>query len=172
MNAKPITPVHPAGSAPDAPLGADAWNTHPFLRDLNPDLLRQVAACAMPTAFKAEELIFREGEMANRFYLVIAGRVQLEAEATDRPGVPVDYIGEGDVLGWSWMFPPYTWNFTARAVVPVRAIFFYGTWLREQCEADSVLGYELMKRTTAVVIRRLQATRQQLVRTAARSVPA
>ena len=72
------------------------------------------------------------------------------------------------MLGWSWLFPPYVWHFTARAVEPVRAIFFYGTWLRERCDADPALGYELMKRTTAVVIRRLQAARQQLVSATAR----
>jgi CRP/FNR family transcriptional regulator, cyclic AMP receptor protein len=67
------------------------------------------------------------------------------------------------VLGWSWLFPPYTWNFTARALTPVRAIFFYGTWLRERCDVEPELGYELMRRTAAVLMRRLQATRQQLI---------
>lgn len=171
MNSKTITQIRPVGAPPETQPWADAWKTHPFLRDLNAGLLTPLASCAMPTEFKAGELIFREGEMANRFYLIIQGQVQLEAEAADRPGVLVDQVGEGDVLGWSWLFPPYTWNFTARAVAPVRAIFFYGTWLREQCDADPMLGYELMKRTTAVVIRRLQATRQQLVQTAARPAP-
>ncbi len=171
MNSKTITQIRPVGVPPENQPWADAWKTHPFLRDLNAGLLTPLAACAMPTEFKAGELIFREGEMANRFYLIVEGRVQLEAEVPDRPGVLVDYIVEGDVLGWSWLFPPYTWNFTARAVEPVRAIFFYGTWLRERCDADPALGYELMKRTTAVVIRRLQAARQQLVLTAARPVP-
>ncbi|MCC6821842.1 MAG: cyclic nucleotide-binding domain-containing protein [Verrucomicrobiota bacterium] len=170
MSTPSSTGMPPDGTPPDSQLGADGWKTHPFLRDLNPGLLTPLAACAMPTVFKAGELIFREGELANRFYLIVAGRVQLEAEATDRPGVLVDYIGPDDVLGWSWLFPPYTWNFTARAVEPVRAIFFYGTWLRERCDADPALGYELMKRTTAVVIRRLQAARQQLVFAAARPV--
>lgn len=165
MKAKTHTRSRPVGASPVKKPSPETWKAHPFLQGLDAGLLAPLAACAMPTEFKAGELIFREGEMANRFYLIIEGRVQLEAEATDRPGVLVDYIGEGDVLGWSWLFPPYTWNFTARAVEQVKAIFFYGTWLREQCEADRVLGYELMKRTTAVVIRRLQAARQQLVRT-------
>jgi len=118
----------------------------------------------MPTGFDAGQLIFREGEIANRFYLILAGQVQLEAEAADRPGVLVEYVGAGDILGWSWLFPPYTWNFTARTVEPVRAIFFYGTWLRDRCEAEPAFGFDLMKRTAAVAIRRLQATRRQLVR--------
>ncbi len=171
MKTKPSTRIHPVGAPPENPSWADAWKAHPFLRDLDTALLTPLAGCAMPVEFKSGELIFREGEMANRFYLIVEGRVQLEAEAADRPGVSVDYIGTGDVLGWSWLFPPYMWNFTARAVEPVRAIFFYGTWLREQYDADPALGYELMKRTTAVVIRRLHAARQQLVLRAARPLP-
>jgi len=116
----------------------------------------------MPVDFKPGDLIFREGEAANRFYLIGEGRVQLGAEALDRPDVLVDYIGEGDVLGWSWLFPPYTWNFTARAVEPVRAVFFYGTWLRDAAEKDHDLGYELTKRIAQVVIQRLQSTRRRL----------
>lgn len=142
------------------------WRTHPFVRGMNADPLATLAACAMPTAFEAEQLIFREGEIANRFYLLLQGRVQLEAEAPDRPAVPVDRLGAGDVLGWSWLFPPYTWNFTARTIEPVKAVFFYGTWLRERSETDPVLGYELMRRTAVVLMRRLQATRQQLVQAA------
>jgi CRP-like cAMP-binding protein len=167
-----MTPLVPSGTPfPDRPAkveGAADWKSHPFLQDLNAEHLATLAECAMPTGFKAEQVIFREGEMANRFYLILEGRVALETEAPDRPPVPVDSVTAGDVLGWSWLFPPYTWNFTARAVGPVRAIFFYGTWLRECCAADPALGYELMRRTAGVVIRRLQATRQQLLRLASR----
>ena len=76
----------------------------------------------------------------------------------------MDQLGAGDVLGWSWLFPPYTWNFSARTLEPVKAVFFYGTWLRERSETDLTLGYELMQRTASVLMRRLQATRQQLVK--------
>ena len=67
------------------------------------------------------------------------------------------------MLGWTWLFPPYYWHFDARAVEPTLAIFFYGTRLREKSEVDAELGYELMKRMVAVIIRRLQATRRQLL---------
>lgn len=150
----------PGGTTPD-------WAAHPFLHTMSSAHLATLAACAMPTQFGAGQLIFRESEIANRFYLIFEGRVQLEAEATDRPGVLVDYVGAGDILGWSWLFPPYTWNFTARTIEPVRAVFFYGTWLRDRCDAEPAFGYDLMKRTAAVAIRRLQATRQQLLRASA-----
>jgi len=139
------------------------WQSHPFVRGVSTASLSVLASCAMPTNFEAGQLIFREGEIANRFYLILSGRVQLEAEAADRPAVEVEQVAAGDVLGWSWLFPPYNWNFTARAIEPVTAVFFYGTWLRERSEKDLELGYELMKRTVGVLIRRLHATRQLLV---------
>jgi CRP-like cAMP-binding protein len=75
----------------------------------------------------------------------------------------VQIIGPGEVLGWSWLFPPYYWQFDTRALEPTTAIFFYGTRLREQCEQDHAFGYEMMKRMTQVVIHRLQAARKQLL---------
>jgi len=136
---------------------------HPLLRGIKPEHLNVLAACAMPAQFKAGELIFREGDPANRFYLLEDGKVSLESHGKDEASVSIQMIGAGDVLGWSWLFPPYYWNFDARTLEPVKAIFFYGTWLREYCEQDHDLGYELMKRMSEVVIRRLQATRQRLL---------
>lgn len=164
MNATPHIPGAQGDNGRAKGVVESDWHSHPFVRGMSADLLLALAACAMPASFEANQLIFREGEIANRFYLLLDGQVQLEAEATDRPGVPVAELQAGDVLGWSWLFPPYTWNFTARTITPVKAVFFYGTWLRERSETDLALGYELMKRTALVLTRRLQATRQQLVR--------
>jgi CRP-like cAMP-binding protein len=136
---------------------------HPLLRGMKPEHVKVLAACAMLVQFKEGEFIFREGDPANRFYLLEEGKVSLEFNAKDEASVTIQTIGVGEVLGWSWLFPPYYWHFDARALEPVKAIFFYGTWLREYCEQDHDLGYELMKRMAEVVIRRLQATRQQLL---------
>ncbi len=135
----------------------------PFLKGLSSKHLQTLADNAMQTQFKAGELIFREGDPANRFYLILSGRVVLESSRKDRPAVRIQTIGAGDVLGWSWLFPPYYWHFDARALEETTAIFFYGTRLREACENDHDLGYELMKRMTSVMLQRLQATRRQLI---------
>jgi len=166
MNSKDPVVVTPTGPVKVSEPEAGDWRSHPFVRGMKSEPLATLAACAMPTSFEANQLVFREGEIANRFYLLLSGRVQLEAEALDRPAVPVERLGAGDVLGWSWLLPPYTWNFTARTIEPVKAVFFYGTWLRERGETDPVLGYELMRRTAVVLMHRLQATRQQLVQAA------
>jgi CRP-like cAMP-binding protein len=136
---------------------------HPFLRGLKPEHLHLLAQNSMRMRYDTGEIIFREGDPANRFYLIERGQVSLESHRQDETPVQVQTIGPGDVLGWSWLFPPYYWHFDARALEPTTAIFFYGTRLREACKEDHDLGYELMKRMTQVVIQRLQATRKQLL---------
>ena len=136
---------------------------HPFLDGMNPTQLALLADCAIPVHFKKGQTILREGELANRFYLIESGKVVLESGEGFGDPVIVETIGAGDLLGWSWMFPPYVWHFTARAAEPTEAIFFYGTILREYCERDHSLGYELFKRITPVMLKRLQAARQKML---------
>jgi CRP/FNR family cyclic AMP-dependent transcriptional regulator len=143
---------------------------HPFLAGMNRTQLALLTDCAIPVHFKKGQVILREGELANRFYLIESGKVVLESGEDFGDPVIVETIGAGDLVGWSWMFPPYVWHFTARAVEPVTAIFFYGTILREYCERDNSLGYELFKRMTPVMIKRLQAARQKLLAVNARRV--
>jgi CRP/FNR family cyclic AMP-dependent transcriptional regulator len=102
------------------------------------------------------QVIFRKGETANRFYLIERGSVALESSTSDDV-VRIDQAGPGDLLGWSWIFPPYVWHFDARAIEPTTAIFLYGTILREYCENDPTLGYELFRGMSEVMMRRLQA---------------
>ena len=141
---------------------------HPFLKGMSVEHLRILADAALRAEFKQGEVIFREGDPANRFYLIEEGRVVLESHKQDRAPVEIQKIGAGDVLGWSWLFPPYYWNFEAKALEATQAIFFYGTRLREKCEEDRAFGYELMKRMSAVMLQRLQATRKRLLESEAR----
>jgi len=136
---------------------------HPFLAGVNRAQLLLLTDCAIAAHFEAGQIIMREGELANRFYLIESGKVVLESGDLLGKPVVVDTIGSGDLLGWSWMFPPYAWHFTARAVEPTEAIFFYGTILREYCERDPSLGYELFKRMAPVMLRRLQAARDKML---------
>ena len=136
---------------------------HPFLVGMNHTQLTLLTDCAVARHFKTGQTILREGEFANGFYLIETGKVALESVAGFGESIPLQIVGAGDLLGWSWMFPPYVWRFTARAVGPIDAIFFYGTTLRKNCEKDHPLGYELLKRTTRVMLRRLQATRDRML---------
>lgn len=136
---------------------------HAFLADLPPSVFRKLADSAMLIRFKAGDRIFEEGDPANRFYLIVRGTVVLGSPAQEGRTVTLQKIGDGDVLGWSWLFPPYSWHFDAWAETDVEAIFFYGTRLREECDTDHDLGYELMKRMSSIVVQRLQVARRKLV---------
>jgi len=139
----------------------------PFLSGLNLQQLQTVGDCAMKSNFAAGELVFREGDPANRFYVILRGSVALESRPKRGKPFRIQKLGPGDVLGWSWLFPPYRWQFDARALEPVRAIFFYGTRLREHCETDPELGRLLLLRMAEVMMKRLQATRRQLAKVSA-----
>lgn len=142
---------------------------HPFLIGLNEHHVRLLADCAVRVVFETDQIIFREGETANRFYLIERGEVVLESTTAAGEAIMIDTIGDGDLLGWSWLFAPYVWRFTARATKPTTAMFFYGTVLREYCEEDHTLGYELLKRMSEVMTRRLQFARGKLLEKSAPS---
>ena len=119
--------------------------------------------CASETKLKTDQVLFREGEPANKFYLIESGRIAIEAHQLANGTALVQTLGPGDVLGWSWLFPPFTWHFQARALEPSPAIVLDGARLLVTAERNREFGYELMKRVAQVVIRRLQATRKQLL---------
>jgi CRP/FNR family transcriptional regulator, cyclic AMP receptor protein len=152
-----------AGKNETMPPLAAAIAAHRFVQGMKPEHLKMLTDVAMFKQFDRDELIFREGEPANRFYLICNGKIALESRGNGESAPLVQFVGEGEVLGWSWLFPPYYWHFDARTVEPTNAIFFYGTRLRGQCEDDPTFGYDLMKRVAAIVIKRLQTTRVQLL---------
>jgi CRP-like cAMP-binding protein len=136
---------------------------HPFLAGMKREQLALLTDCAIPVHFKKGHIMFQEGEMANRFYLIESGKVVLESGIEFGDPMAIEEIGPGDLLGWSWMFPPYVWHFSARAVEATETIFFYGTILREYCERNHSLGYELFKRMSPIMLRRLQAARETML---------
>lgn len=136
---------------------------HRFARGLSDRHLELLTGCASNIRFEASQLVFREGEEANRFYLIRDGKVAVELFASERGPINILTLGEGEVLGWSWLVPPYRWRFDAHAIERTRAIALDGKCLREKSERDHDLGYELLKRITHTMEERLQATRLQLM---------
>ena len=132
----------------------------PFFQGMSAEHLKILGDCAMATKFVPEQIIFKENDLANRFYIIEKGKVALESRTTEGKLVLVETIGVGDALGWSWLFPPYCWHFGARALEDTTAIFFYGTRLRASCDEDPGFGYELVKRMAEVAIRRLESSRR------------
>ncbi len=134
----------------------------PFFKGLNAYQLQLITESALEMNFEPEQSIFEEGSPANRFYLILEGKVVLESEVKERGRIFIRTLGPGDDLGWSWLFPPHYLLFSARALERTRTIFFYGTRLREQCEQDHELGYQLMKRVAEAVVQNLHATQRRI----------
>jgi CRP-like cAMP-binding protein len=135
----------------------------PAFGGLDPQALELIAGCGSNVRFAADEVIWREGDPADTFYVLRHGSVALETFVPARGPVTIETLDPGELLGWSWLFPPYRVQFDARALTAVRATAFDGACLRGKCESDRALGYELMSRFARVVIERLQWTRLRLL---------
>jgi len=134
----------------------------PFFAGLIPRHLDELVESALMMQFEPGQQVFREGEPANRFYLILEGKVALECDGKEGGTISIETLGPGQDLGWSWLLPPHILHFSARAIEPTKLLFFYGVRLREKCEADHDLGYELMKRVGQVFVRRLESTQRKL----------
>ena len=150
------------GGAPWQPLRS-LIAEQPFFKGFNTHHLQLFTDSAREMHFEPGESILEEGSPATRFYLILEGKVVLGAELEDRGIIPVQTLGPGDDLGWSWLFSPHYMHLSARALVPTRTLFFHGTGLLQQCEEDREFGYRLMKRIVEVATYRLRTTQQRLV---------
>jgi CRP-like cAMP-binding protein len=135
---------------------------HPFFAGLDAAQLDLVVGCARNVRFDCDTYLFREGVEATDFYLLRHGRVAIELPVQRRSRV-VSTMGPGEVLGWSWLIPPYHWTFAARAMELTRAIALDGTCLRQKCEADHGLGFELLKRFARDMETRLHGAWLQII---------
>ncbi len=136
---------------------------HPFFEGLEPQYLELLTGCASNVVFKTGDIVFREGEDARQFFVIREGIIRLEIFAPGQGEIPIQTVEGGDIVGWSWLFPPYRWHFTGRATQPLRVIALDGECLRKKCEEDHSLGYEFLKRFSYIMLGRLQATRVQLL---------
>lgn len=136
---------------------------HPFFVDLDDSFTNLLVSCASNVRFKAGAYILREGDAANTFYLIREGKVAVEVLAPQHKPIIVSTLGVGEILGWSWLMPPFRWKFHARAVDDIRAIALDGKCLRTKCEENHDLGYEILKRFGRIMEQRLEATRLQLL---------
>jgi CRP/FNR family cyclic AMP-dependent transcriptional regulator len=135
----------------------------PFFAGLPAEHFKLITGCAKNVHFDAGTYIARESDPADEFFVIRHGQVALQLFAPGKGTVTIATLGDGDVLGWSWLVPPYQWSFDAEAKTLVRAIALDGECLRGKCDDDARLGYELMRRFAVVMVSRLQMTRLQLM---------
>lgn len=136
---------------------------HPFFAGLDEEFVKLISGCARNVRFEAGRYLFHEGDPAKEFYLLRHGRIALELAVPGRGSVTFQTLGEGEIVGLSWLLPPYRWSYDAKALELVRAIGMDAVCLRQKSEADHDLGYEMMKRFMPVLVARLQATRLQIL---------
>ena len=115
--------------------------------DLPEHHLATIAGCAVTAHFEEGEYVFREGGPADTFYVLRSGSIALETYVPGRGAALLMTIHDQDVLGWSWLFPPYRWHFDARALEPVARSLRRRSSLRQKSTDDHELGYELMRRS-------------------------
>ena len=142
---------------------AEYLAAHPFFEGLDNASVEELAGCASNEHIRAGQYLFREGGPADHFYVVMHGRIGLELFSPGRGPQVLDSVGEGEVLDWPWLIPPYRWMSDARAVVPTSVVSLDSACLRRKCEADPRLGYALVQRVAQVMSNRLQATRVRLL---------
>lgn len=136
---------------------------HPFLEGLNPDLVSILTGCARNRKYEAGEYLTREGEEAEHFCLLRNGRVALRIHHASAGGLTIQTVGGGDVVGWSWLIAPHRYRFDAQALEPTMVIEFDGKCLREKCAVNNALGYELFKRVSEALLKRIDAMHLQLL---------
>ncbi len=137
----------------------DPASGHTFLDALDERQRQLLTAAATPFRAQPGQFLAREGEAAHAFYLIHSGHVGIGTHLGHRGAAPLQTVGAGDTVGWSWLLPPYQWEFDARAIDVVEGLAFDAQWLRQQCESDYELGYNVLKQLLSVVSDRLTACR-------------
>ena len=133
------------------------------LATLPPEHRATMAGCARLRVFYPGDRLLSEGDAADEFFLIRSGAVAIETEVPGRGTVTLETLGPGEILGWSWLVPPYRSAFGARALDAVHVIALDGACLRGKCERDPALGFDLLKVVATVFVRRLEETRMRLL---------
>lgn len=135
----------------------------PLFEGIPAQLAEELQRCAQEGTFQEGFDLILSGNSADTFYVIREGIVALEVQPPHRSAITILTLGEGDILGWSWIFPPYKWHFDARAITPTKVVSFDARSIRGKCESDHEFGYKLMKRLAEIMLERLVATRLQLL---------
>jgi CRP/FNR family transcriptional regulator, cyclic AMP receptor protein len=138
-------------------------SAQPFFAALTDPQRAALAEDSTAVTFTAGALLFDEGGVADRFWLIEHGGIALEMRIPGRGDQVVETLGSGTVLGWSWLHPPYRWQFRAVARLATTAIVFDAASVRRRCDADPAFGYAMLRSFTPVITERLQATRLRLL---------
>lgn len=136
---------------------------HEFFTGLDKEYIEFLAGSVVETKVEQGGVLFRQGTPADHFYLLRSGRVSIQVPALVGPVLEVQSLGADKILGWSWLIPPYRWNFLARVEEDAEVLEFDGGAILARCEQDPKFGYELFKRFASLMSERLDAARQKMM---------
>ncbi len=141
----------------------DYLPTHAFFSGLDDSFMKFLSNSATELKIKKGDVLFQQGEGADKFYLLRNGQISVQVPALMGPTLEIQTLGEDQMLGWSWLIPPYRWNFQARAAEDSNLLEFDGSAILARCEEDPKFGYELLKRFARLMSERLDAARQKMM---------
>ena len=141
----------------------DYLKTHSIFKGVTDEQIKILSSYAHLRHYEPGDCLFKQGESADHFYIVVSGRVSVEVPAIYGPPLIVQTIADEGVLGWSWLIPPYRWAFEAIAQNETDVIELDGAALRNACEVDPALGYQLMKSFAGLMSQRLHEAREKMM---------
>jgi CRP-like cAMP-binding protein len=138
-------------------------SAHEFFSEFSDDDLKFLCECSSTHEIKKGQILFRQGEHADKFYIVRSGRISIQMPAIMGPTLEIQAVEEDQVLGWSWLISPYRWNFQTKAEEDSELLQFDGTAILARCEQEPKFGYELLKKFAGLMSVRLNAARQKMM---------
>ena len=141
----------------------DYLSSHVFFSGLDDSFIKFLSNSARELRIKKGDVLFKQGERADKYYLLRNGRVSVQVPALMGPTLEIQSLGEDQIIGWSWLIPPYRWNFLARATEDSDLLEFDGNAILARCEKDPKFGFELFKRFARLMSERLDAARQKMM---------
>ena len=145
------------------PSTTEYLSVHEFFYEFSDDVLKFLCECSSSREIKKGQFLFRQGENADKFYVVRSGRISIQMPAIMGPTLEIQTLGKDQVLGWSWLISPYKWNFQTRAEEDSELLQFDGIAILARCEQEPKFGYELLKKFAALMSVGLNAARQKMM---------
>jgi CRP-like cAMP-binding protein len=142
---------------------AEYLSAHEFFSEFSDDVLKFLCECSSMREIKKGQILFLQGEHADRFYVIRKGRISLQMPAIMGPTMEIQSVDEGQILGWSWLISPYQWNFQTKAEEDSELLQFDGTAILARCEQEPKFGYELLKKFAVLMSVGLNAARQKMM---------
>ena len=134
--------------------GIDELRQFKIFSELDVADLDSIARIALVEEFDTAEELTREGAPAERLYLFLKGKAAVKVRGPDGSQVPIDELGPGELLGWGAVMEPHVYTASAWTTEPCELFVVDGADLRELCETNKHIGYQVAKGIGEVMSRR------------------